>query len=203
MQDNSVVSANFSSSLPNSLPGSHTAQHTIPMSQMANPYEHNIVIQTVSNTSAKNDTQVLVNPYRLPQAQKSPSSNLVNTVDASSSRTTSQCGSQQHGSQTMTFQQEHQAQMMQAMDGCGTEQETNRLETSAEEDLIVRERYARGKLCCCDKESFVHKFTVATLVVDIILFCSTLCMYFDVIFTETLTDGFQFIYRPEAGLTHE
>ena len=60
----------------------------------------------------------------------------------------------------------------------------------------------RGKLCCCDKEAFVHKFTLLTLFVDVILFVTTTVLYFDLIFGKNLTHALHFIYIEDA-LTHK
>ena len=60
----------------------------------------------------------------------------------------------------------------------------------------------RAKLCCCDQEAFVHKFTLLTLFVDVIVFFATTVLYFDLIFGKYLVDALHFIYIEDA-LTHK
>ena len=56
-------------------------------------------------------------------------------------------------------------------------------------------KHRRGKLCCCDKEAFVHKFTLLTLVVDVALVALTTILYIDLIFGKNIVNAFHFVYR--------
>ena len=58
--------------------------------------------------------------------------------------------------------------------------------------------YRRGKLCCCDTEKFVHRFTLATIAVDLIMIVVFAGMYFDLIFAKSSFSSFVWVYRDGA-----
>lgn len=55
-------------------------------------------------------------------------------------------------------------------------------------------RHPRGKLCCCDKEIFVHRFTLAMIICDILILVGITSMYFKLIFSGELYDNFEWMY---------
>ena len=124
--------------------------------------------------------QPLVNPYKQPDPQY-----LLNTIEASSA------SSHQTNRRISFTPSQVQAQFA---------NQSQLLDTDEMESEAIKAN-RRGKLCCCDKEAFVHKFTLFTLVADIIIFIGCLTMYCDILFGKNLVNGFDFIYRESAHLT--
>ena len=50
-------------------------------------------------------------------------------------------------------------------------------------DDIVVSKNRRGRLCCCDKENFVHKFTITALIIDVLLFVASTVLYTNLLFS--------------------
>ena len=55
--------------------------------------------------------------------------------------------------------------------------------------------YRRGKLCCCDKEAFVHRFTIFIVLVDIAIFVIFTIMYFSWLLNKEIIDVTSMIYK--------
>ena len=67
------------------------------------------------------------------------------------------------------------------------------------EDQEALKEYRRGKLCCCDKEGFVHKFTLLMIVVDIAMLGLISTMYFQLMFWDPEDiNAFMWLYKEGA-----
>ena len=65
-------------------------------------------------------------------------------------------------------------------------------------DNDAAQDYRRGKLCCCDKEKFVHRFTLGTIVVDVIFLFFNFCIYIDLFTDGDFIGLFKFIYKKDS-----
>ena len=56
----------------------------------------------------------------------------------------------------------------------------------------------RGKLLCCDKEAFVHRFTLLMILVDIGMLGLMSTLYGELIFCKKIDiNVFMFLYEPD------
>ena len=65
-------------------------------------------------------------------------------------------------------------------------------------DNDIVKGYRRGKLCCCDKEKFVHRFTLGTIVLDIFFLIFNFLIYIDLFTDGDFIGLFKVIYKPDA-----
>lgn len=49
-------------------------------------------------------------------------------------------------------------------------------------DFEALKENRRGKLCCCDKEKFVHRFTLSMIVIDILVLIGMSILYVELMF---------------------
>lgn len=69
------------------------------------------------------------------------------------------------------------------------EEEMERVEVAS-----MAQKYRRGKLCCCDKEVFVHRFTLTMILLDFVFLGFTSAVYISLLLSKTLIDKFTFLY---------